>query len=176
MRTSFSIWRAVLALHTLVAFTAADTGELGDAIPNTDDPSGAAFIAELPPAGNIKGRIIAVSAGEQGTQFSVLFSGLPVGGPYGAYLYCLPSFCITHTVQDTISMSCPSLLTATALAPSPTWILSSAANSRPAKTTPPKPVKSATSLANTAPSPASLRALSAPGSYHAALSAMLPPA
>jgi hypothetical protein len=61
------------------------TGQLGDAIRNLNDPQGAAFQARIMPGvyGSISGSIVAVSAGDKGTEFAVNFAGLPkTGGPF----------------------------------------------------------------------------------------------
>jgi hypothetical protein len=61
------------------------TGQLGDAIRNLQNPAGAAYQARIAPGayGTISGSIVAVSAGDKGTEFAVNFSGLPAeGGPF----------------------------------------------------------------------------------------------
>jgi hypothetical protein len=77
------------SLYTLSSLALASaqvtTGELGDAIRNLNDPQGAAYQARIQPGkyGSISGSIVAVSAGDKGTEFAVNFAGLPAtGGPF----------------------------------------------------------------------------------------------
>jgi hypothetical protein len=61
------------------------TGQLGDAIRNLQNPAGAAYQARIIPGayGTISGSIVAVSAGDKGTEFAVNIAGLPTeGGPF----------------------------------------------------------------------------------------------
>jgi hypothetical protein len=61
------------------------TGKLGNAVRNNDDPAGAAYIAELGPGTpmGIRGSVLAISAGDQGTEFAVNLENLPLeGGPF----------------------------------------------------------------------------------------------
>jgi hypothetical protein len=65
------------------------TGQLGNAVRNLDDPSGSAYFAELGPKTpmGIRGSVLAISAGEQGTEFAVNFENLPTaGGPFRTFV------------------------------------------------------------------------------------------
>jgi hypothetical protein len=61
------------------------TGRLGDATTVLDNPMGAVYQATIPKGKymDISGSVVAVTAGDKGTEFAVNFSGLPKeGGPF----------------------------------------------------------------------------------------------
>ena len=62
----------------------AETGQLGDATRNFDNPRGAAYRAVLEPnALNVTGMITAVTSRDGATEFAVEFGNLPAeGGPF----------------------------------------------------------------------------------------------
>ncbi|KAE9974892.1 hypothetical protein EG328_003559 [Venturia inaequalis] len=85
----------ILAVISTIAFASAQvsTGELGDAVRNTDDPKGAVYQANIPVGkhGDVVGSIVATAAGDQGTNFEVNFAGLPAsGGPFGFHIHVNP--------------------------------------------------------------------------------------
>jgi hypothetical protein len=84
-RSTPSICSTLLSLTYVISAALGQTvtGQLGNAIENLKNPTGAAYIGVLN-SPTIKGRIIAVDAQEKGTEFSVMFTGLPKeGGPFG---------------------------------------------------------------------------------------------
>jgi len=83
MRSSTFLTTALTSIS--IASAQVVTGQLGDAIRVANDPAGAAYQAVIPVGkyGTVQGTVTAVSAGEQGTQFEIDFSGLPTtGGPF----------------------------------------------------------------------------------------------
>jgi Cu/Zn superoxide dismutase len=81
-----------LALMGLVAAaTAQETGQLGDATKNLDNPAGAAYQAVLPENGPIQGSVVAVTNENQGVDFAVNFKNLPKeGGPFPFHIHVAP--------------------------------------------------------------------------------------
>jgi hypothetical protein len=77
---------ALCALSSLALVSGqVTTGQLGDAVRILNDPQGAAYQARIVPGryGSISASIVAVSAGDKGTEFAVNFAGLPAtGGPF----------------------------------------------------------------------------------------------
>jgi hypothetical protein len=87
----------LFALSSLALVNAqVTTGQLGDATQNLNNPMGAAYQARIAPGayGSISGSIVAVSAGDKGTEFAVNFAGLPSeGGPFRKFF---ENGCSTH--------------------------------------------------------------------------------
>lgn len=86
MGRSVAIGSTLLALSCAISTALGQTvtGQLGNAIENLKNPTGSAYIGVLN-TGKIRGRIIAVDAQDKGTEFSVMFMGLPEGGPFGEW-------------------------------------------------------------------------------------------
>ncbi|TID21458.1 Cu/Zn superoxide dismutase-like protein [Venturia nashicola] len=85
----------VLAGLSTIALASAQvsTGQLGDALRNTDDPMGAVYQADIPVGrhGDVVGSITATAAGDKGTNFQINFAGLPTsGGPFGFHIHVNP--------------------------------------------------------------------------------------
>lgn len=91
---------AWLAIASIISSTSAQTvtGQLGNAITNTNNPAGAAYVAELR-TGAIKGRILAIPAQDKGTEFSVQFVNMPTqGGPFRKSHHVYTTY-ITNTLE-----------------------------------------------------------------------------
>jgi hypothetical protein len=82
------------ALFSGLSYAQTVTGQLGNAIRNTKNPKGAAYIAEIS-IGTLKGSVLAVNSERQGTEFAVNLEGLPAeGGPFSKFslsLKCPPA-------------------------------------------------------------------------------------
>jgi hypothetical protein len=86
--SSQSVLRALLSCQALfsgLSYAQTVTGQLGNAIRNTRNPKGAAYIAEIS-TGTIKGSVVAINSDRQGTGFAVNLEGLPLeGGPFSKF-------------------------------------------------------------------------------------------
>jgi hypothetical protein len=73
-----------------------ETGQLGDATQNFDNPKGAAYRAIVEPnSHNVTGMITAITARDGATEFAVQFANLPTeGGPFCMYTPSITSTAI----------------------------------------------------------------------------------
>jgi hypothetical protein len=84
-----SLWSTAVVINGLIGAIRADsqtvvTGKLGNAVAVTNNPTGAVYLAALPETHlGIQGSIVATSANQLGTEFTVNFANLPAeGGPF----------------------------------------------------------------------------------------------
>jgi hypothetical protein len=140
------------ALLGAIASATAQTGQLGNAGKNLENPAGAAYQATLPKDSPIQGSIIAITNQGQGVDFAVNFENLPTeGGPFRKYHFVHSKLHLLMTPhQLSTFMSLPFLQMAIALAHWATSTLIFAAKLQLAIHLTQKPAKWATLPASTA--------------------------